>query len=138
MPRAGALDGLADAAGSVGWQIVHDDDVAMRQGWDENLLDVSEESRTVHRAVEQHGRGETTEPEARGEGCGFPMPVWDGRAAAHAALGASAQARHLRGSAGLVDEDQLIGIEVGLACEPDKPARGDVRTLLLGSVRGFF
>ena len=112
--------------------------VALRQRRDENLLDVSQEGRAVHRAIEQHGRGETGEPEARGEGRGFPMPVRDGRAAALAALGTPAQARHLRGGARLVDEDQPIRIEVGLAREPGEATRGDVRTFLLGSVRGFF
>ena len=42
------------------------------------------------------------------------------------------------GCAGLIDEHQSAGIEIGLAFEPGQPARGDVRALLLGGVRGFF
>ena len=37
-----------------------------------------------------------------------------------------------------VDEHQPAGIEIGLALEPGPAARGDVRALLLGGVRGFF
>lgn len=38
-------------------QIVHDDDVARHQGWNENLLHIGLERDAVHRTVEDHGRG---------------------------------------------------------------------------------
>lgn len=41
------------------------------------------------------------------------------------------QSRHLRGCRGLVDEDQFLGIEVGLAVEPGYAAAQDIGTLLL-------
>ena len=44
----------------------------------------------------------------------------------------------IEGTPGLVDEHQPAGIEIGLALEPGPAARGDVRALLLGGVRGFF
>ena len=66
------------------------------------------------------------------------MAVGNGGAAAHPPLGAASQAGHLGRGAGLVDEDQLLGIEVGLGVEPSLAAGDHIRPLLLGGVRGFF
>ncbi len=64
------------------------------------------------------------------------MAVGNGGPAACPALGSAAQAGHLGRGAGLVDEDELLGIELGV--EPGLAAGDDIRPLLLGGVRGFF
>ncbi len=64
--------------------------------------------------------------------------MWDRGAAAFATLRAAPQAGHLGRGSGLIDEHQSAGIEIGLGDEPGQPARGDVRSVLLGGVRGFF
>jgi hypothetical protein len=46
--------------------------------------------------------------------------------------------RHLGRGAGLVDEDQPLGLQIGLGFEPGLPATENVRPLLLAGVRGFF
>lgn len=66
------------------------------------------------------------------------MAVRDGRTATLAPWRAAAQAGHLGGRSGLVDEDQVLGIEVRLRVEPRPAPRGDVGPLLLAGVRGFF
>ena len=66
------------------------------------------------------------------------MAVGNGGPAALAALGPAAQARHLGRGAGLIDEDELLGIELRLGLEPGLAAGGNVRPLLLGGVGGFF
>ena len=66
------------------------------------------------------------------------MSMWDRGTAALATLRAAPQTGHLGRGAGLIDEHQSAGIEIGLAFEPGQPARGDVRALLLGGVRVFF
>ena len=66
------------------------------------------------------------------------MAVGNGGPAALAALGSAPQAGHLGRGAGLVDEDEPLGIEIGLGVEPGLAAKGDIRPLLLGGVRGFF
>jgi hypothetical protein len=48
------------------------------------------------------------------------------------------EARHLGRSAGLVDEDELFGVELGLQGAPGVTRLGDVGSILLGRVRGFF
>ncbi len=66
------------------------------------------------------------------------MPVWNGGPAALATPGPPPEPRHLGRSAGLVDEDQLFGVEVELAVEPGLPRFEDVGTLLLRRMRGLF
>ncbi len=59
-------------------------------------------------------------------------------AATFASRGPPPQPGHLGRGTGLIDEDELRGIEIGLAVEPDSAAGRDIRPLLLGCVRGFF
>ena len=66
------------------------------------------------------------------------MAVGHRRPAALSALGSAPQAGHLGRGAGLIDEDELLRIKVGLGVEPSLAAGGDIRPLLLGGVRGFF
>ncbi len=68
----------------------------------------------------------------------FQWPWGIRGAAAHPALGAAPQAGHLGRGAGLIDEDELLGIKIGLGVEPGLAAGDDIRPLLLGGVRGFF
>jgi len=66
------------------------------------------------------------------------MAVGNGGPAALATPGPAPQAGHLGRGAGLVDEDELLGIKIGLGVEPELAADDDIRPLLLGGVRGFF
>lgn len=48
------------------------------------------------------------------------------------------QPRHLRRGGGLVDEDQLLRLKIGLGVEPGLAAAQDIGALLLGGVRRLF
>ena len=50
----------------------------------------------------------------------------------------AAASRHLGGGAGLIDEDEPFGVEIGLGLEPGLPMAQHIRSLLLAGVRGFF
>lgn len=45
---------------------------------------------------------------------------------------------HLRRGGGLVDEDQLLRLKIGLGVEPGLAAAQDIGALLLGGVRRLF
>ena len=122
----------------VGRQIIHDDDIAGCQLGHQHVDHIGAEGIPVHRPVEQHGGTQACQAQAGGECRGLPMAVRDGGPAAHPPLGSAPQAGHLGRSAGLVDEDQLLGIEIGLGVEPGLAAGDDIRPLLFGGVRGFF
>lgn len=66
------------------------------------------------------------------------MPVRDSGAAALTVPGPTAQAGHFGGGASFVDEDEALGIEVRLRCEPRAAPGGDVGAFLLGCVRRYF
>ena len=66
------------------------------------------------------------------------MPVRDGRPATFASGRAAVQAGHLGGRATFVDEDEALGIEVGLAVEPGVSPTRYVRPVLLGGVGRLF
>jgi len=55
-----------------------------------------------------------------------------------AAWRSTAQPRHLGAGAGFVNEDQAVGIELGLILRPGGARRGDVRPILLGRANAFF
>ena len=55
-----------------------------------------------------------------------------------AARRAAIEAGHLGAGAGLVDEDQLVGIDEGLCRPPDAATRRDIRTILLGGTERLF
>jgi len=66
------------------------------------------------------------------------MAVGNGGPAACPPLGSASQAGHLGRGAGLIDEDELLGIKLGQGLEPGLAAGDDIRPLSLGGVRGFF
>jgi hypothetical protein len=65
------------------------------------------------------------------------MAVRDAGPAAFAARRSSAQAGHLRGETGLVDEHEPGGVEIQLAVEPVPAPLQDVGAVLLQCVRGL-
>jgi hypothetical protein len=62
----------------------------------------------------------------------------DGGAAALASGCSAVEARHLGGRAGLVDENELLGIEIKLAVEPGRAGHFHIAALLLGRMRRLF
>ena len=64
------------------------------------------------------------------------MPVRHPGAQPFAAWGSAIAAGHVGRCPGLVDKDELIGIEIELAVEPVLAPLQDVGTILLGRVEG--
>ena len=82
--QAGA-DGLAERAdmlATVCGQVVPRNDVAGPLGLHQHLLEIGAERRSDHRPVEHHGRGHARQAQGAGKDRGFPISVWNRRAAA--------------------------------------------------------
>ena len=92
----------------------------------------------MHGAVEHHGGGHAFQPEGADEGGGLPVSVRNRGAASGPPWRTAIAPGHLGRGAGLIDEDQPLGIEIGLRLEPGLSSTRDVRALLLAGVRGFF
>ena len=135
---AHGFDQLTHFRPFVAGQIVHDDDVALAQFRDEDLVDVSLESETVDGSVDDKRRDEAAQRQGSNEGRGFPMSVRNADPQALTARSATVTARHVGGGPGLVDEDQALGVEIELPFEPGLALLRDVGAALLGSVRGLF
>jgi hypothetical protein len=97
----GSPDHRTDACSPVEAEIVEDDDVALFQGWDENLLDIGEETLALDGAVNHARRVDPIAAQRCDEGHGFPVAM--GRLGHKpAALGTpAAQRRHVRLDPGL-------------------------------------
>ena len=136
--RAALFDEVSNGFALVGRQVVHDHDVALRQGRPQDLIDVSDEGVPVHRPVENIRRRDGVPSQTRGEGRREPMPEGLFADQPLSSFAATGSANHFGVGPGLVDEHQLLGIKSGLARLPRRPRFGDVRSGLLGGVESFF
>ena len=57
---------------------------------------------------------------------------------AKALTSSAVEARHLGGCAGLVDEDELLGIEIELPVEPGRAGHSHITALLFGGMPHLF
>ena len=119
-------------------KIVGHHDIAFVKFGGENLADIDEEGLAVYRPVQYPGRDDPVMTQATDKGGGLPVPP---RRFANQALPARAtpmRAGHLGVGTGFIQEDQLRRIKLALAVLPGRARRGDVRSVLLGGVQGFF
>src|SRR6185312_3300574 len=74
---AGAAYRLAHGLPFVAAQIVHDDDVARREGWNEELFDIGQEASPIDGAVDDAGRLDPVTSERCKERECSPVPMWN-------------------------------------------------------------
>lgn len=144
--------------GAVGWQLeqlgaccsdrishgaafvaaeVHDDDVAGREGENEELLDISREELAVDRPIEHTGCVDAVAARRRHEGQRLPLAERSLGDELAATLRPASDRRHVGLGPGLVDEDQPARIKPALILLPLRPAPRDLRTVLLGGEQPF-
>jgi hypothetical protein len=73
---ADAPDSVANGGALVAGEIVHDDDIACRERWDEALLDIIEEAVAVDRLIQNARCIDPVAPQSGEKGHGFPVAVW--------------------------------------------------------------
>jgi len=137
-PCSGRPDKLADGGRLVGAEIVHDDDVAGFERRHELLLDIGLEALAVDRPIEDARGGKAIDPQGSQEGQRAPMSVRSKAAQALAFRSPPPQRRHVGLDPGLIDEDQLAGIETGLPGAPTLSAAGNVGARLFKGEQRFF
>ena len=137
-PGSGIFDGIADGLALVGSEIVHDDDVAGLEGWNQRLVDIGAETFAVDRAVEDTGCGEPVASK-RTEECQSAPAAARGEAPQSGAFRPpTAQRCHVGSDPGLIDEDQPVRIEAALPGLPAPPSAGDVSSAALNRNQRFF
>jgi hypothetical protein len=95
----------------MGGQIVQDDEVAGLEGRGELGFDVSLEDAPIHRRIDDEWRGERATAQAGDEGLRLPMAERDLGKKPLAFGATAAQAGHLGGGSGLVEEDQPMRLK---------------------------
>ena len=123
------------AGNLMGWQVVHNDDVARLQVGHQGLGDVAVEARAVRGTVQKRGRAQPARAQGGRDGHCFVSPLWGCKPAALAARGPAMTPRHFGGSRRLVQEHKSVRIELGLGLEQRLARRAYVRALLLSCVR---
>ena len=119
---AGGLDEFFDSRPFMGGQIVHDDDIARRERWDETCFHPFLEESGVDRPIEDLLRFKPAQAQAGDKRDRLVMAVRNGGAQPSSPPATSAFAREIGGGAGLVNENELPGIEIGLARKPCEAA----------------
>jgi hypothetical protein len=137
-PRADSADHETDGGRLVGGEIVEHDDVALLEGWDENLLDIGGEALAIDGAVDHERRVEPIAAQSGDKGQGFPVAM---RGLGHkpaAFRTPAAQRRHIRLDPCLVDENETRRVNARLAGLPALALARDVRPILLAGEQAFF
>src|SRR5262249_29848377 len=135
---AAGLDGLAHSGDLVAAEVVHDDDVAWPQLGGEHLLDIGSEDAAVHGLADHEGRDDGIGPQAGAEGRGAPVAVRHPALEARTARSAAAEPGHVGRRPGLVDEDETLEAQLGLALSPSRARLGNVGARLLARPAGLF
>ena len=135
---AGAADGTTHGVGLVRAEIVHDDDVAVPQGWDQNLLDVEKEGFAIDRPLDEPRGGDAIVAQSGHERQSLPAAVRHFGSDALTARRPAPQRRHIGFGPGLIDEHQPSGIDPILILGPLRPPPGNIGTILLGGNQRLF
>ena len=108
------------------------------EGRDQHLLDVGEEGLAGHWPVEHHRRAEPVLSQRGDKRGGLPMAERCLGEEPPAARRATVKPGHLGAGAGLIDEDELGGIDEGPCRLPDAPPRRDIRAVLFARAERLF
>ena len=118
------LNGGPHGGTLVAAQIVHNDDIARRERWQQTLFDIGQEAGTVHRAIEDTRSRKSVVVQRRHEGQRLPVTVGPGRAQPLAPGAAAMTAGHVRLGPGLIEEHEPARIKLALRALPHEATTG--------------
>ena len=133
-----SFDGVPNTRDLVRGKIVHDDDIATIQGRSQTLLDIGNEGRPVHRAINYERRNHAIIAQASHESDRFPMPVRRVAVQSRAPQTTASQPNHLGGCGSLVNKHQPGRLKHALLSMPALSRAGHVRPVLLRGAQAFF
>ena len=129
---------MNDPADLVAGEIVADDDVSRPQFRCQELLDISEESRPVHRAIKEARSTETIMTQRHHQGGRMPVAMRHRALAALAANRAPILTRHFGVEACFIKEDQMTAFPARLLLAPELAGDLQIRPVLFGGAQRFF
>jgi hypothetical protein len=122
----------------MGAEIIHDDDITWREGWNQHFLDIDAKALAIDRAVEQPWRLDAVV--AQGGQKRHGIPVAEGRLAQepHSAWRPAPQRRHVGFCPGLVNKNQPRRIKYGLEFQPLPAPAGNIGAVLFAGGQRLF
>ena len=134
----GISDHAPDSITLVTCEIVHDNDIARFESGNQNLLNISFEGCPVDWTIKDKRSRQLVAAKGGKEGCGFPVAVGQLGIERFSLGRPTVGARHVGFCPCLVDEDKTVWLDPRLVFLPPDTPPGDIRTVLLGGVNGFF
>ena len=122
----------------MGAHVVHEDDVAFFQGPHEDLLDIGQEGRAIHRAVDHVRCCDAIDAQGGHEGERLPVAVGHLGNQPLAPRSAAVEPGHLGRHRSLVNEHETRGLQSTLLGLQLPTCGGDIGSILLGRVEDFF
>src|SRR5215211_3334372 len=135
---AGGADQTADGLALMAAEIVHDHAVAAAQSRHQELFHIGAKAGAVDRAVDDAGRGNAIAAQRRQKGQRAPASLRHLGNEAGAASAPSMPPGHVGLGPGLVDEDQVFGVEPALIFLPPLAPAGDIGAVLFAGVQALF
>ena len=133
--RAGPLDRFFDASDFVTGEIVHYNDIALAHSRSEKVLDIGQETCSVHWPIEHAGRGDLIVAK-RGNKCRcHPVAMRHGRDKSLPTRRPPIEPHQIGLCASFINEDKIFRIQTSLAHPPFVAGVGDIRTLLFGGAQ---
>ena len=136
--RADGFDRSSHRGALVTRQVVHDDDVAGRERWHQDLLDVGQKTGAVDRAIKHGWRGEACHAQRPEKRRGVPAAirrvVGDPGAGQPAAIAANQIGPHTT----LIEKHEARGIERRRRGAPGRAGAADVSAIVFRRVYRFF
>ncbi len=132
------FNGFAYASHRVTAQVVGNDDIAGLERGTEEIPDVGQERRPLHRAIHHQRSRQAVMAQSSENRGGLPVTVRNGTDAALPLVGPAVAPCHLGAGAGFIKKYQSRGIKLALPRLPFTTCLLYVRSFLLAGVQGFF
>lgn len=119
-------------------EVVEDDDIALAQRGDQDLVDVGEERRAINGPIEHRERAKSVKTERGDHRVGLPVTARGVIAESGAARAAAVASEQIGRHATFIEKDILPGIVERLPVAPSPTLSGDGGPALFVGVYGFF
>ena len=113
-------------------------DVALAQGGDQQLFDISAESRAIDWPVDHPRGGDRVMAQGGDEGHSVPVPEGGLADQPRTPSSPAAQRGHVGLGPSFVNKNEPMEVDSALMRLPPLPLAGHIRTVLLTGKRGFF
>lgn len=133
--RASSLNRFFDASDFVTGEIIHDHDVAIAQSWGEKVFDIGQETRSVHRPIENTGRDDRIVAQGGDECRRHPMAMRHSCDETLTTGRPAIEPDHICLRPSFINEDKMFRVQIRLARAPLLTGFDDIGTILFSGAQ---